>query len=429
MYQANNPVFSIPCGIAVSLLMSMAVNVSAEGYGIFEARGLAMGGTAVAIGSTDNALFYNPALLSFHDGDEDKTADGSVYFPIVSAQVADSIQDILDIEDDDLDSQLTTSVDAFNANPNQDTAQSVANSSRDLLGAIETLDDEDVFGDGFVGMSLTEPGDREGAGFYWGARVLGGGKATITDSDQALLVDYVEGLEFVASGGSRGVAHPELFNGGVLIAPVDSLTSFARVKGAGIVEFGVSLSKEYALWGLPVAFGITPKLMKIRTYEAVQAIRDGDVESSHSEQDFNSGNVDIGFAVEFADHYRMGVAVKDVITKDFATDLGNTVTIKAKPRLGLGYVTEQFQLGLDVDLATVAAIGEEASIQEASLGGEWRVLPNLFVRGGYRHDLKGERDDIVSLGIGAQYGRFLFDVAYAQGRTSRGLSLQVGFRR
>jgi hypothetical protein len=207
------------------------------------------------------------------------------------------------------------------------------------------------------------------------------------------------------------------------------LTSSARVKGAGIVEFGVSLSKEYSLWGVPVAFGITPKLMRVHTYEAIQTIQGGDIVSSTSEQDFTSGNADVGLALELADHYRIGLAVKDVVTQHFDTELGNEISLSAKPRLGLAYVAERFQLGLDVDLDTVAAVGDEAAIQEFALGGEWQTSRHLFLRAGYRHDLKGERDDLASLGLGMNFGGVIIDIAYAKGGSSQGVALQLGFRR
>ena len=414
--------------VLVPLLVAPG-SACAEGYGIFEARALAMGGTTAALANTDNALFYNPALLAFHNGDSDTSRDGSIYFPLITAQISDTVKDVADIEQDDPTANLTTAINAFNANQNADTAQAVADRARDLLDAIDPLDGEDVVADGFVGLSLTEPSDREGAGFYLGGRVLGGGRADISDSDKSLANDYIDALDFIASGGQRGAAHPELFNGGTLIDPVDTLTSTAKVKGARIVEAGIALSKEYTLWGVPVAFGVTPKWMRVHTYEASQSIQGGDINSSTSDKVFNTGNLDLGVALEFAGHYRAGLAVKDVLEKQFETDFGNQVTLSAKPRLGLAYVSERLQLGMDMDLNRVEAVGDEASIQELSLGGEWLASRHFALRAGYRHDIKNERDDIASLGVGMHFGDVLIDVAYAQGGSSQGVSLQLGFRR
>ena len=92
-------------------------------------------------------------------------------------------------------------------------------------------------------------------------------------------------------------------------------------------------------------------------------------------------------------------------------------------------MTERMQLGLDMDLNRVEAVGEEVAIQELSLGGEWQTSRSLFLRAGYRHDLRNERDDIASLGLGINMGGVLIDLAYAWGDNSQGMALQFGFRR
>ena len=336
----HNTSFSTALRLSTVLIAILgSTHLQAEGFGIFEARGLAMGGTVVAIGNTDNAQFYNPALLSFHNGDEDKTKDGGFYFPNLTTQLSQSIEDAYNIEDDELDQRLTDSISAFNTNTSVVNANAVLANSQELLEAIDTLDNQDVFADGFTGMSMSLPGDREGGGFYIGARAIGGGNTNISDEDLALLNDYIDALTFISSGGAEGSANPQLFNAdGSLIDPVDSLTSTAQAKGATIVEFGISASKEYEFWGIDIAFGITPKLMKVRTYEASLSLNSGSIDTDSSEQDFISGNFDVGMAMEFASNetssYRLGLAVKDVETKSFDTELGNSITLRAKPPTG-----------------------------------------------------------------------------------------------
>ena len=48
------------------LLISSGTPAAADSYGIFDARGLALGGTGVALGNVDTGHFYNPALTAFH---------------------------------------------------------------------------------------------------------------------------------------------------------------------------------------------------------------------------------------------------------------------------------------------------------------------------------------------------------------------------
>ncbi|GLS27021.1 hypothetical protein GCM10007877_27400 [Marinibactrum halimedae] len=405
-----------------------SVNVVAQGYGIYDARGLGMGGTATAIGSTDNGLFYNPALLALHDGDEDKTRDGRIYFPVITAEISRSVFDAVDIEEDELDERLTDSVNEFNNSQTINNALAVVDSADELLRAISELNDESLFANGFSGLSITEPGDREGGGFYIGARVIGGAFPDVTEEDLALLEDYTEALLFVGSSGEEGVAHPELFNAdGSLIDPTDSLTSTATAAGLAIAEVGVSFAKEYNLFGHPIAVGVTPKFMILRTFDAQLDLDTGNIDSDVSDENLRALNFDFGMATEFADYYRFGLSVKDVISKDFDSETGQTVTLEPKTRMGLGYVRNTWQVGMDVDVTKVDIIGTNLSTQDLSLGGEWNVWGPVFLRGGYRYDIEETRDDIYSLGVGLQFRRFVFDFAASDGNGARGVSLQMGY--
>jgi hypothetical protein len=71
------------------LTLALAQPAVAIDYGVFDARALAMGGTALAVGDTAQAQYYNPALIAFHTGDEDKTRDGRTYFPTIVVQASD----------------------------------------------------------------------------------------------------------------------------------------------------------------------------------------------------------------------------------------------------------------------------------------------------------------------------------------------------
>ena len=408
--------------------MLLSVELKAQEFGIFEPRGLAMGGATVTLANTDTAQFYNPALLSFHDGDEDLQKDGSFYFPSITGQISSTVNDLIDLESEGFEDDLSDAINAFNQNQSADTAIGVVDSAEDLLDIINRLDNEDVVVDSFIGLSLTEPGDRQGGAFYFGVRAIGGGRPDITDEDQALLNRYVSALRFIATNGEEGEADPELFDeNGVLIDPVDNITSAAEARGLGIVELGVSLSREYDLWGIPVAFGITPKIMGVRAYQATQSVSGGTITTQNREEDYLTFNSDFGIATEIASKYRIGLSVKDVISKKFSTGLGGDIRLHAKPRLGFGYSSGSLQFGMDVDLMPIKPLGTESDVQEIGLGAEWGADLFLF-RLGYRYDLAGGRSDIFSLGTGINYGRFLMNLAYATGSDTEGAGIQIGFR-
>ena len=55
-------------------------------YGVYDSRALAMGGSATAVGSHAQAAFYNPALLAFHDKEEEAGRDIFHRLPVDRAE-------------------------------------------------------------------------------------------------------------------------------------------------------------------------------------------------------------------------------------------------------------------------------------------------------------------------------------------------------
>ncbi|MCP4299036.1 MAG: hypothetical protein GY783_00500, partial [Gammaproteobacteria bacterium] len=60
------------------------------------------------------------------------------------------------------------------------------------------------------------------------------------------------------------------------------------------------------------------------------------------------------------------------------------------------------------------------------IGAEWAFESPLRLRAGYRHDIRGNRDGILSAGVGTRWKRLVVDFAYAQGGDSRAAALQFG---
>ena len=199
-------------GAVGALALSICSSVSALDYGIFDSRAMAMGGTTVAAASVQNAHFYNPALLALSDGTEEETRKGRVYLPMMVGQIADSIETTLDVVDADLDQNLQNSVDAFNLAPSTETAAQVSVASRELQTALVEVGGQDLDGDVFVGISVSEPSHREGGAFYLGTRVIAGGRNNLSQGDLDLLEDYIEVVDFIASDGAEGTEHLELLD-------------------------------------------------------------------------------------------------------------------------------------------------------------------------------------------------------------------------
>ena len=432
--------------LAALCVIGSAQSALAIDYGVFDARALAMGGTALAVGDTSQAQYYNPALLAFHDGDEDKTRDGRVYFPTLIVQASKTVDSAVDAVDDELDKKLSNAVDGFNAVPNITSAGQVAKSAGDLRKVLDEIANKDLTINAFFGLSVSEPSDRSGGAFYIGARVIGVGTSNITADDLALLDDYIAAMNALAGGADPIVVatqHPNLINpNGTLKDPTDTLGSSADISALGISEWGMAFAKEFSFWGQAVSLGITPKLMRVDAYRDRADFNNLDSDSVGDFSDTKSThmtfNADVGIAAIIAEHYRVGIAVKDAFAHNFSTHQDDDpvtglprpdLNIKLRPRsrAGVAYVNESLSIGLDYDLQESTPMANESPTQDISLGGEYRIFDSLAIRVGYRQDKTGLRDNATSAGLGFHWRRFVADLAYSQSSDMKAGGLQLGW--
>lgn len=413
--------------LLVGFLATHAGGLAADSYGVYDARGLALGGTGVALGNADTGHFYNPALTAFHEGHEDRTRDGSHSFHALLAAVSEGARTAADLLTDDLEGRLSDAIDDLNAVPTPETARAGISAARELERAMRDIDGKDINAEGYVGYSVSLPGDLEGGTFFVGSRVLGRGVSQIAQADYDLLKNYMEALEFVESGGTRGEEHPELRNSsGAFIDPSFQIQSSASGTGLLLSELGVSASKQYTLWNQEIALGIAPKVVHLRVFDERWEVVNGTFESAGNDRTEFYFNVDIGAAVTLADHWRVGLAVKDLRGKTITTDVGGHIKLQPRSRLGLAYIGENLDVGLDADLDKTPASQGDAERQDVSLGIEYR-LPVLALRLGYRHDLEASVGDQLSAGLGWRLGSFLLDLTYVQGDGGDGAGLRLGW--
>ncbi|MFT5084904.1 MAG: hypothetical protein ACI9Y1_002961 [Lentisphaeria bacterium] len=412
--------------VATLALCTMPTAYSSS-YGNFDARSLAMGGASVAAGNTEHAHFSNPALLSFENEDEDGTRNGRFTFPSVLALVSDAGKSAAEIVEDDLDGQISDTINVFNASPeNPESQQAVLDALNNFNDAIGLLNKQTIELEVFTGISVSEPADREGGSFFLGVRGMVLGRAEISEADLALLDDYINSLEFVVANGVPEAGDP-LFAGGSLVDPRADLTSLARVSSLLVSEWGLAFSKEFPLWNVPVAFGLTPKLMQVDVYRDVVNFADETPSYSDNKTSHLTMNFDLGVAMDLYDNYRLGFAIKDLVPRTFASENGLRVEMNPHARFGAAYFNSWVTVGLDYDVIKNKPIANEPESQELSLGLELSPFDSIDLRLGYRQDMVGERDDILSAGIRYQIWRVVAEATYAVSSEVEGGALQLGW--
>ncbi len=428
MHRATPPAW-LSVGAGIVLAASPLLGWS-SGYGSFDPRTLALGGTAVAMGDLSTGHMYNPALTATHKGEEGRRTGGYHSLLANVGTVSAGARTASDAITDRLEQRLQNAIDRFNTAPSAENAAFGEAAAMSLQNAMTDLAEGDIVADGYFGYSVAVPGDAEGGAFYMGARLLGGGVAQIRDQDVDLVGDYIAELGSVREGNPPGQLHPELFDeeDGSLRSPEADIRSEAQARGMLLVEIGVSASRTWQVWGKPWTFGAAPKAVAAGIFDSRWQVEDEGFESVRTDSRHLYLNADLGTSVQLTERWRAALAVKDVLPRSFTSNLGHEFKVRAQPRLGLAHQSRRLQWGLDMDLVPIANIHDDNARQDVSTGVEWLPLPALKLRLGYRHDVHGEYGGLASVGLGLVWRALSVDFAYAQGSSGAGAGLRLGIR-
>ena len=390
-----------------------------------------MGGTGVASGTSANAAYYNPALLSMYKTRKEIGRNSRFIFPTVTAKVAEAVLDNIDIEDENMEQDLSTAIEAFQATPNSQTAQGVLNSATDLNSRLNQLLDGPVHADANVGIILGIGHKNEGGSFIINRRGVGTAVVENSANDLALLEDYVEAMQFVETNGATGAPHPELYDAnGVLINQTDNLASVGNGAGLDITEFGIALSKEFKIHKRNISIGITPKIQHVIIYDFNADAATGQIDDSKVDSETWDLNLDIGIAHQINAQWRTGLIFKNIRSLSFTTALGSEINLDPQVRAGVAYYSNWGLYTVDLDVIENEPIAYGSPSQELSLGGEWILKRWFQIRGGISKNLKGEgnnADPLYSVGFRWDFGGFL-DLTYAYGSGAEAAGFQLGYR-
>ncbi|HEY5602832.1 MAG TPA: conjugal transfer protein TraF [Gammaproteobacteria bacterium] len=413
------------------LLVFFASAAIAVPFGVFDPRSLAMGGTGVASGTSANAAYYNPALLSMYKTRKEVGRNSRFIFPAVTARVSEAVIDNLDIEDENLEQDLVDAITAFNQTMTAQTAQGVLNAATDLNSRLDQLVDGPVNSDGNVGLILGIGHKQEGGSIIINRRWVGSAVAENSSSDLALLEDYVEAMQFIESGGTAGAPHPELFNpDGTLVDQTGNFASTGTGSGLELTEIGMAMSKEFQILGQRLAIGITPKIQSAILYDWNADATTGQSDTVKEEGEDWDLNLDIGLAQQINAQWRAGLVLKNVNSLRYTTSLGTEIKLDPQVRAGIAYDSPWGFYALDVDVIENDPVSYGSPSQMLSLGGEWKPKAWLQLRAGVTRNMQGignNRDPLFSAGFQWDFGG-IFDLTYAQSASEVAFGLQFGYR-
>ncbi|EAT12795.1 conjugative transfer protein [Oceanobacter sp. RED65] len=239
------------------------------------------------------------------------------------------------------------------------------------------------------------------------------------------VADAEEAVSDFAYGGPNRPADEGdtiIFENGDLAEGADdgSLNSQVEMVGVAIADLGLTASRVFNIKGHDIAFGVTPKLQKVTVFDYLYDLDgedengnevefDGDTITENSEE-YTEINVDLGAAYQFGaeKQFQAGLVVKNLLGKEFESPryvesngtAGTIVEVSPQVRAGISHKTSWTKVAFDLDLMENDPVAFEDPTQYASIGAELNVWRTLQLRAGYRANLAGSDQDVVTAGLG-----------------------------
>jgi len=388
-----------------------------------------MGGTGVASGTSANAGFMNPALLGAA-GDGDRF---SLELPIIGIRVLSEdnvIDELNNLQDSNVQNNLESAINTFNATPTTTTAAAVGTAATDLQVQLAKLNNKALQGELLAGSVVGIPGKAFGASLNISARAVMGGRLNITSQDDQLLTD----IATAAANPTTLATDATVLNvlGGQNLDQI--LTSNLEARGAVIGEVGLSMAREFSIFSEKVSFGVTPKVVRVNTYNYVADVNTASISSKDGEKDYTDFNIDLGVAKQLDKSWKVGLTIKDLVSHDYTTVLGNTIKIEPQARAGVAYDNGWLAVALDADLTENAPVGIETSkTQNIAIGAEIDVWDTVQLRVGYHDNMSqssGSGTPTVGLGLSPFGVHIDLAAEYSDnnGTEQIGFAGQLGFR-
>jgi len=450
---------SLMGGLLASLMVS--AQVTAMPYQSLSPRILSMGGVGVASGDETAAALINPALLA-----SSREVEGfNVVLPVLGRRFSDP-DGLLDKVDSyqaaRLEADLTDAVDVYDELGARsvkiiDTtekvlevkaaAQSIADISQQILDQLQKITGKPVMGEFLSAVTIRIPNKRLSASLFMDSRVVAGG--VFDFGDQVLLQEIIDAANTSANAVDQDqldaleknptIAGQLFLEEDVeIINAVENLTSNLSARGAIVSEIGLVLSREFVVAGHDVAVGVTPKLVKVQTFDYILGIDRANFDSDLGQREYTDFNLDVGLAKGFGNGWQMGLAVMNLLGKAYDTRPYSSVSgltpasavIKIDPqvRLGVAHSNEILTLAADLDVTENDSAGFESKTQYFGLGAELALSDWGQLRAGYRYNLSDSDDDMPSLGFGFSPFGVQMDMAIAGNGDEQAFSFQLGFR-
>ncbi|MDP2562526.1 conjugal transfer protein TraF [Psychrobium sp. 1_MG-2023] len=344
-----------------------------------DTRSHAMGGTSVASSNYLSATLSNPSLIAKQAKAED---DFGIMLPSINFQVQDKgeLLDNIDNFQDSFDhlSNLLEQAEFGSFPSPEELTRARARLATDLarLDSIALIE-------GNIAAAIASPNRYGGMGLHFN-----------TEFDLLVNVDIAESdVNTIANSNT-----PD---------ELDQLDSEAQVVGAAISEIGFSYGREAEIKGTKFNWGVTPKFQQVDLFNyvvGVQSFDEDDFDANNFKTTDEQFNIDIGLSMEVYKNVTIGFTASNLIENEFlAVEHNNRrplYVVGPEYKLGAAYQNDFLTVAADIDLNAPEGLSLEPDSQYVRAGLELNGFDWVQLRFGYSHDLEGEQDDFVSVGLG-----------------------------
>ncbi len=406
-------------GLSVLSLQALALP-----YPSLDPRTFSMGGAGVAAGNSANASFLNPALLVTAQ----ERKDLSVTAPILAWRKMDPVSlsdEIHRYQVNKLESVFSDAMEAFKdpgGSGDEDIRKKLARSALDIIALMGRMSDKAIEGERVFAVVVGIPSKTLGMSLMVSSRSVGGARLHNKKQDMQVFTDVVSALE-------DGVVNINSEAYAVELDPAEGRTLTGGLQGRGAVfrEIGISMAREYTIYGHDVVLGVTPKYVRVSTFDYLKNLNEAGFDYSTGTKDYSSLNVDIGLSRDYSNGWKTGVALKNLIPQSYTTVLNNKVNIYPQLRAGFSRRSSWGTTALDVDLNESKAIGLDSKTQYISMGAEFDLTKTVHIRVGYRHNISNRDTSIVTFGAGVVVMDAYLEFALGLNEDEAAASAQLGF--
>ncbi len=181
-------------------------------------------------------------------------------------------------------------------------------------------------------------------------------------------------------------------------------------------------------------FGITPKIVSVKSYEYSQLLIDVVAGTAIVRRDSGRKihgshfNIDVGSAYDFNNGFVIGMIARNLNSTEYTTVLGNKIKLEPAVRAGFAYNGSLFSIAADMDLTENKAIAYAENTKLVTVGVELNFFDWVAIRVGHQQNTVSKYNQAMnSIGLGFTPFGVGLDLAVIGNQHAIGGSVQLSF--